>query len=197
MTTEANRTSEGTNMRRKSAALTIALVFLLGTVSGCSEINQEDAPVELLATIDQDVEIIDLANPPMGELGTILLRAIVKRIDSDTRFLDVELRRYRVSYRRTDGGTLVPSTFVKTISGTVPVGGGPTSFNAFTVFDIGSFNQAPYAALFPQNGGRDPETNQPFVKMDVIIDIFGETVSGEEVSARAQAPFIFCVGCTT
>jgi hypothetical protein len=84
---------------------------------------------------------------------------------------------------------------VRTISGTVPVGGAPTSFNTFTVFDIGSLTQAPFAALMPQNGGRDPETGNRFVKMDVIIDIFGETISGERVSARAQAPFTFCVGC--
>ena len=89
MTAEVNRKSEGTIMRRKSAALTIALVFLLGTLSACSEINQEDAPVELLATIDQEVDTIDLANPPTTNLGTILLRAIVKRIDSDPRFLEV------------------------------------------------------------------------------------------------------------
>jgi len=57
-------------------------------------------------------------------------------------------------------------------------------------------SQAPFAALLPQNGGRDPETGLRFVKMDVIIDVFGETVSGEDVSARASAPFTFCAGCT-
>lgn len=187
---------EGSIMRRKSAAFVIALGFMLGSLAGCSEINRESSPVELLATIDQDIDTIDLLNLPTEQLGTILLRAIQKRTDSDPRFLSVELIRYQVSYRRTDGGSLVPASFVRTISGTVPVGGAPTSFNSFTVFDIGSLSQSPYAALLPQNGGRDPETGNRFVKMDVIIDIFGETLSGEDVSARAQAPFTFCAGCS-
>lgn len=183
-------------MRTKSAACLIIMVLVVGSLAGCSEINRESAPVEMLATIEQDIDTIDLLNLPTGDLGKILLRAIQKRTDSDPRFLDVQLRRYQVSYRRTDGGTLVPASFVRTISGTVPVGGAPTELNTFTVFDIGSLNQAPFAALLPQNGGRDPETGNRFVKMDVIIDIFGETTAGEDVSARAQAPFIFCAGCT-
>jgi hypothetical protein len=187
---------EGNDMRRKSATMVIVLALLVGSISGCSEINREDSPVEMLATIEQDIDTIDLLNLPTTQLGTILLRAIQKRVDSDPRFLDVELIRYQVSYRRTDGGSLVPASFVRTISGTVPVGGGPTTFNTFTVFDIGSLQQAPYAALLPQNGGRDPETGNRFVKMDVIIDVFGETISGERVSARAQAPFTFCAGCS-
>ncbi len=186
---------EGNIMRRKSAAFVIVMALLVGSISGCSEINRESSPVEMLATIDQDIDTIDLLNLPTTQLGTILLRAIQKRVDSDPRFLSVELIRYQVSYRRTDGGSLVPASFVRTISGTVPVGGSPTSFNTFTVFDIGSLQQAPYVALLPQNGGRDPETGNRFVKMDVIIDIFGETISGERVSARAQAPFTFCAGC--
>ncbi len=183
-------------MRTKSVAAVIVIALLAGSLAGCSEINRETAPVELLATIEQDIDTIDVLNLPTTQLGTILLRAIAKRVDSDPRFLDVQLIRYQVSYRRTDGGTLVPATFVRSISGTVPVGGAPTTFNTFTVFDIGSLTQAPYAALLPQNGGRDPETGNRFVKMDVIIDIFGETISGERVSARALAPFIFCAGCT-
>lgn len=186
---------EGNNMRRKSAAFVITLALLVGSLAGCSEINRESAPVELLATIDQDTDTIDLLDLPTENLVTILLRAIQKRTDSDPRFLDVKLIRYQVSYRRTDGGSLVPASFVRTISGTVPVGGGPTIFNTFTVFDIESLQQAPFAALRPQNGGRDPETGNRFVKMDVIIDIFGETISGQRVSARAQAPFTFCAGC--
>lgn len=185
---------EGNIMRRKSAAFVIVMALLVGSISGCSEINRESSPVEMLATIEQDVDTIDLLAPPLTQV-TVLLRAIQKRVDSDPRFLNVELIRYQVSYRRTDGGSLVPASFVRTISGTVPVGGSPTSFNTFTVFDIGSQQQAPYVALLPQNGGRDPETGNRFVKMDVIIDIFGETISGERVSARAQAPFTFCAGC--
>lgn len=192
-------------MKARNAAFAL-LCLLLMIVGGCSEANRETAPVELIATVNQDIQLIDIRNPPdpdseADRIGTIQLRAIVKRgstptLPIDTTFLDVQLRRYRVSYRRTDGGTLVPASFVRTISGLVVTGGGATTVNDFLVFEFDALSRAPFVALLPNNGGRDPETGRLIVEMDVIIDIFGETLSGEDVSARAVFPLTFCAGCT-
>ena len=59
----------------------------------------------------------------------------------------------------------------------------------------GAFDQAPFAALLPQNGSRDPETGKPFVQMDIIIEVFGETLAGERVSGSARSPLTFCFHC--
>ncbi|HVT43165.1 MAG TPA: hypothetical protein VMT00_02130 [Thermoanaerobaculia bacterium] len=171
------------------AALTASLSF------SCSEISRDTAPVEMVATVNQEIQLIDFADAGCGDLGTILLRAITKRTDvSDTRFLDIRLQRLRVSYVRTDGGSLIPQPFVQTISGILPVNGTAT-LNRFFVFEVNALTQAPFAALQPNNGGIDPETGQPFVKMDVILEIFGETLSGENVATTARFPLTFCFNC--
>lgn len=181
------------NMRRIVPVITMVLLAL----AGCSEANRSAAPVQLIATTDQDVLTIDLNNPGDGTIGTITIRAIQTGDTSDNRFLDVMLKSYRVTYRRTDGGTLVPASFVRTLTGIVPVGGAPTALNSIILFQADAFSQAPFAALYPNNGGRDPETGQPLVKLEAIVDIFGETASGHNVSARVRTPLWFCVGCTT
>lgn len=167
-------------------------VALLG--AGCSETNRTEAPVELVATTDQDVLLLDLANPPEGNLGTIQLRVIPK--GETTAFTDVRLINYRVTYRRTDGGTQVPESFVRTTSGVLSAGAGAQSLNNFTIIRDDALLQAPFAALLPQNGGRDPETGEPVVKLEAGVEIFGETLAGQNVKAVVRIPLWVCVGCT-
>lgn len=172
------------------------LVTLSVLALSCSEINRETSPVELVATTSQDITIIDLGG---GEgcdqqLGTITLRAIQKNPSSDSTFLAIDLERMRVTYVRTDGGTLTPASFTQTIDGFIEPGGTST-LNNFIVFRPGAFTQAPFAALFPANGGQDPETGRSTVSMDVVVEIFGETLSGEDVAASTRFPLEFCFNC--
>lgn len=179
----------------KKMRTTMLLALGVAVVTACSgDISQEAAPVTLVASVEQNVTQVDLVTPPEGALGSIILRNILKTQGADTRFLDIQLRSYRVSYVRTDGGKVVPNTFVESISGIVPVGGSPTTFNTFRFIDVNATNQAPFASLLPQNGSRDPETGQRFVKFDVIMEIFGETLSGENVSTRVRFPLTYCAG---
>lgn len=178
----------------------IVLLVLIGlsalVLCSCSDINEQTSPVELVATAEQDIQVIDLSDAECGSLGTIELRAIVKNTAvDDTRFLDVKLQQMRVSYQRTDGGKLIPQPFVQSISGLLPASGAATALNDFFVFQVNAFTQAPFAALFPTNGGVDPETGQPFVKMDVVMEIFGETLSGENVATSVRFPLTFCNNC--
>jgi hypothetical protein len=185
-------------LKRTKSGIALGAALLALLVAGCSEINRTAAPVELIATNTQNVMVIDLLNLPSESIGEITLRAITKRPAAeigDLRLLDVRLRSYRVTYRRTDGGTLVPQGFVRSISGIIPVNGGPTPIDDFLIVEGTAINQAPFAALLPQNGGRDPETGQTVVKMDAIVDIFGETLAGDAVSARTTIPLWFCAGC--
>lgn len=182
-----------TSRTKLGATLLMVAALFAG---GCNEMSREVAPVELIATATQNISTVDILNPP-GNVGQILVQARLKRSDvTDSRFLDVRLNRYRVSYRRTDGGSLVPQPLVRTTSGLVPVGGAATPLNDFVLLESEQLRQAPFAALLPQNGGRDPETGRRDVKMDVIVDIFGETLAGDAVSARVIQPFTFCAGCS-
>ncbi|MGH9457581.1 MAG: hypothetical protein ACRD2J_08085 [Thermoanaerobaculia bacterium] len=172
----------------------------LGTgmlVLGCQEAANEPAPVDLVATAVQDLQVIDINDPECGQAAAVTVRNIIKRpgVAPDERFLDVRLTSYRVTYRRTDGGTLVPRPFMRSLSLLVPATGQATDLGDFLLFEPGAVNQAPFAALRPANGGVDPETGRRNVTMEVILDFFGETLSGEEVSARARMEFTFCLGC--
>lgn len=183
---------------RKMLNRSIALVAIAGLAltAGCSEANRSAAPVQLIATTDQDVLVIDLLNPSNEPLGSILIQAIQLGESSDNRFNDVRLINYRVQYERTDGGTQVPASFVRTTSGTIAVGGAAAAANDIYVFSFDALSQAPFPALLPQNGGRDPQTGQPVIKMNAVIDIFGETMAGKAVSTRVRVPLWFCAGCT-
>ena len=140
--------------------LGVAAATLLLSCEG--ELNRGDSPVLLVATTQQDISQIDLTTS-CGTLGTVLLEVRVKKATvTDTRFLDVQLKNYRVSYVRTDGGTVVPESFVRTVSGILTAGGGATSSTVFFILTPDALSRAPFVALLPQNGGVDPETGRRF-----------------------------------
>ncbi len=192
------------NIKTKNG-IRVALLMAVAAVSfSCSsEFTQNAAPVELVASNIQDLQLIDLAGDPVGEencqrdIGQVALRAIVKNaIDgADQRFNDVKISRYRVSYVRNDGGSLVPAPFVRSVDLLVPAGGGATNLQNFVVFQADAVRQQPFVSLLPQNGGRDPETGRQIVRMDVIMDFFGETLSGSNVAGRTRFTLDFCYDC--
>lgn len=175
----------------KKLTLTVAVLMAF---AGCDDVARESSPVELVATVTQSsVPLLDLGDPNCPDLRTVVLTAISKNPLSDETFLDVRLTRTRVSYRRTDGGTLRPSSFVRTVSGLVPINGSATL--DFRVLQPDAINEAPFAALMPSNGGVDPETGRSIVQMDVILEIFGQTLSGENVATSVSFPVDFCFNC--
>lgn len=186
-------------MKRVTSTLMTAAVAAL-LVLGCSgDINRSSSPVELVVTNTQNLNQIDLEPNAANcnqDIGTILMSAIVKNSNtSDNRFNDVRITRYRVSYVRTDGGHAVPSSFVRSIDTLLTANGGNTSLSKFLVIESDALNQAPFASLLPVNGNRDPETGRPVVKMDVIVEIFGQTIAGENVSGSTRFPIDFCYHC--
>ena len=187
-------------MRNRKFQSVVAAVALLA-FSCTNEINRSAAPVELIVTNTQDIFQIDLAG---GEgcdqsIGTISMRAILKNPVTgsvgDQRFNDVRVTRYRVSYVRTDGGRTVPAPFVRAIDTLLTTGGSEAGLTNFIIIESDALRQAPFAALLPNNGGRDPDTGRPVVKLEVVVEIFGETLAGENVSGGTRFPLDFCYGC--
>ncbi len=184
-------------MKRQKKTWILAAAALAFACSG--DINRNSSPVELVVTNTQNLQQLDLkpgATNCNQDVGSILIQAIVKsQSTSDNRFNDVRITRYRVSYTRTDGGHSVPATFVRTTDSLITANGASTSLSKFVVVESDAVTQAPFAALLPQNGGRDPETNRPVVKMDVNVEIFGQTLAGENVSGATHFPLDFCYDC--
>lgn len=181
-------------MRKLAISVLVVLSVLM---LSCNEVGRDPSPVHLVATTTQELTTIDLAG---GEgcdqsLGSITVRAIQRNPDLNPTFLAVDLERMRVTYVRTDGGTLTPASFTQTIDGFIEVGGSGATLNNFIVFRQDALTQAPFAALHPINGGVDPETGRQSVDLDVIVEIFGETLSGVNVSTQTRFPLTFCYNC--
>jgi hypothetical protein len=189
-------------MRIMKKTMTLAALMAAAALFGCSgELTDSAAPVELVVTNTQNLSILEL-NPTIAQtdqdcqqnIGTINMQVIAKRPEAVGSVNAVRVTRYRVSYQRTDGGRLVPAPFVRSIDSLIDVGGS-SELSDFLVIEPDALSQAPFAALLPQNGGRDPDTGRPFIKMDVILEVFGETIGGSNVADATRFPLEFCYGC--
>jgi len=191
---------------RNKIAQTAAAVLLMLAAGACNDINRQEAPVALVVTNTQNLSRLDLAGDVTGStkcqetIATVHMTSVllenpttnpnVTQADLNT----IKVDRYRVSYVRVDGGHLVPAPFVRSISTTVGVGSTAEGTN-FVAFEPSAVFNAPFAALLPQNGGRDPETGRSVITMDVVLEVFGTTLAGERVSGNTRMTIDFCFSC--
>ncbi len=189
-------------MRSIRTTFNVAVLALVASVFGCSgELTDNAAPVELVVTNTQNLQILEL-NPTIAAadedcddpIGTINLRVLPKRTDVSTVASQVRVTRYRVSYQRTDGGRTVPASFVRSMDTLIAVDD-DADVEEFLVIEPDAIVQAPFVSLLPQNGGRDPDTGRPIVKLEVIMEFFGETLGGSNVYDATRFPLDFCYGC--
>ena len=186
------------NIMRNRLILIAVAVAAMATLSCSTELTNNAAPVEFIVTHQQNLTLLDLdpLTPDtecQQDIGTISMQVIPKNASATGNFVTVRVQRYRVSYRRTDGGTVVPPQFVRSIDTLVTPG--PSIGSTFTVLESDAISRAPFAALQPQNGNRDPETGQSRVKMEVVLEVFGETLAGDNVYDSTAFPLEFCYGC--
>ena len=177
------------------------MVVLTAAALSCSnEITKSASPVELVVTNTQTLQHIDLqagATNCNQNVGTINVRAILKNPSTASQqFNDVRIRSYYVSYVRTDGGTHVPAPFSRSIDVLVPATGTSTGLGTFLILQSDAVTQAPFVSLLPTNGGRDVETGRSTIGMDVIVQVFGETLAGSNVSGSTRLPLDFCYQCS-
>lgn len=186
--------------KMKNRLILIAVAVVSMAALSCStELTDNAAPVELVVTHSQNLTQLDI-DPltPDTEcqepIGTINMQVFAKNPQAPGGdFLQVRVQRYRVSYRRTDGGTVVPPQFVRSIDTLIGVGDSVGS--NFTIIEADALSRAPFAALQPQNGNRDPETGLNRVKLEVVMEVFGETLAGDNVYDSTAFPLEFCYGC--
>jgi len=191
-------------MKLKRMAMIVAIALPSVAVLSCNSVARESGAVELVVAGTQTLNQIDLQGGASGcasSIGTVTLRILPLQVQSDplhpvrTDLLDVKLDRYQVTYLRTDGGKLVPPSFVRSTSQVITLTGGNQSLSDFIAFETNAFNQAPFAALLPQNGGKDPETGLGFVKLNIVLTVYGQTLAGDRVQGSASFPLNFCYNC--
>ncbi len=152
-----------------------ALVALAATSCNTSDFERDTSPVALIVTNTTLINTIDvLGGTGCGtNTGTINLQTIIK---NPTTITDVPIN---PAFNDVRDILITP---------------GGTGTGTFIVFRTDAFSQAPLAALV-SGTGRDPETNRPVVRMDVIVDVFGQTLAGENVSGSTRFPLSFCANC--
>lgn len=188
-------------MTRKIAKFGMAALAAAALLS-CKESNRQSSPVTLVVTASQKLNRIDIkpgASNCNQNIATVNIVALLTQnaagtLPTNPTLDGVTITEYRISYARTDGGTQVPAGFTRSISISVPIGNTGSSAT-FIGFEPDAFTQAPFAALLPQNGGRDPQTGRAVVQMDVILEVFGQTLAGERVSGSTRIPLDFCYDC--
>ena len=188
-------------MTRK-IVMTAALVS--AAMLSCKEVNRASAPVTLVLTTAQTLQRIDLKPTAPNcdqNIGTVTIKNILLQntnpppnLPTNSTLDDVRVTSYRISYVRTDGGTSIPNPFTRSISLSVPLGSSG-SLGTFLAFQPDALTQAPFAALLPQNGGRDPQTGRAVVQMNITLEVFGETLAGDRVSGSTTFPLDFCFDC--
>jgi hypothetical protein len=107
----------------------------------------------------------------------------------------VNLRRWVIRPYRTDGGSTASPEWSYDQAVFVPAGGSADLEN-YRIYPLELLRQVPIAHLLPENGGFDPETGNTNIRESFELVIFGETVSGKNVSTVpvAIAFNFFCFG---
>jgi hypothetical protein len=163
----------------------LALAAAMAFAAGCSNTTgQSESPVFLTVSIDFQPGFINIANVAAVQIDTITVASKRKNPDSiDTLgFSDVQLNSYTVTYKRTDGGTLVPPMQTFGCGVVVPHDGESTLSN-FPVLYASALQQTPFDQLLPFNGGIDRETGRNEIDTTFSITFYGTTVSGKRVQS--------------
>ena len=183
----------------KTRVLIAAAVLVIATAPGCT--NKEgntEAPVFITVSLDLQPGFVDVGTPAPVQISTITLQSHLKNptVSDPQGFANTQVNSYTVRFRRTDGGTLVPS--VKTFgTGILVPSSGSATLNNFPILVASDLQQSPFDQLLPFNGGVDRETGRNTIQMTFDLTFFGQTVSGHRVQSQtASGVLVFtCTGC--
>ena len=172
--------------------LAAGLVFAAGC-SGGSALDNDSAVVFLTVEIEEynpDINVCAI----VGDLTISKLNIQSKPKDPNgslTANQDVSLKDWEITTRRTDGGTVTSPDWYNTISVFVPAGG-TASLENYRIYPEEYLDDPPFNYLFPENGGIDPETGNPYVRQALRLVIHGRVVSGKQISTQpVEAGFRF------
>ena len=166
--------------------LGIALAATLAVVSGCTnKQSQSESPVSITVDLPNQSGLTVIVPARTLTIPTMTLTSHLKdRTSLDpNHFADVQVGTYTVTYRRADGGTLVPPVQTFAAGGLLP-SDGTLTLTDFPVLSQTAMAGTPFDQLLPFNGGIDRETGSTEIRMFYDITFFGTTVSGKRVQSE-------------
>lgn len=179
------------NAMKRVFFVPVGVALLL--VSGCTnKQGQTEAPVFLTVDVSAQPGFINVGVVAPVQIATMVVTSHLKNPQqSDPQhFGDVQLNSYRVHFRRSDGGTLVPADQVFGAGVLVPSGSSGTLSN-FPILASSAIQLTPFDQLLPFNGGVDRETGRDEIQLIYDLTFFGQTASGLRVqSDTASGPLL-------
>jgi hypothetical protein len=179
---------------RKPIAL--ILLTLLGVLLACTDQEKTDCDIALeLEAKDYENYMVDVSSGIPPTMKTFRILSVAKNPDAPlTTTNDVEVSYFFTEWVRSDGGTVTPKDFRLAWTVLVPAGGVATC-TGIPFLRSEQLLEPPFSALFPENGGRDPETGGATIRCDARVKVYGRTVNGcDVVSQEAMMTFEFYYG---
>jgi hypothetical protein len=172
-------------MKRKLLSLACLLVIVPLAASCRSRTDQTAGPVVLtfgqIGPVPTTVSVS--ASDSAGEVAipTFTIDSVLKDPNGTVSNLEtVEITSYQVTFKRLDTGTRVPPALVAAITQDVPANGVGTISN-LPILLINQLNNPPLSDL--AKFGFDTETGTAVIVLNVQIQFFGNTLSGDKVQS--------------
>jgi hypothetical protein len=165
------------------------LLLAAALVTACTNKQGEtESPVFLTVDLQLQPGFVNVAVPAPVQLDTIVIASRLKNPNSSDPqgFANVTIENYTVTFRRTDGGTIVPP--MQSFGGGVLVpSGGSATLNNYPIMYASAVQGTPMDQLLPFNGGIDRETGRTEIDMAFDITFYGHTVSGHRVQSETAS----------
>lgn len=164
--------------------LYLAALAALVTVGCTNKQGDSEAPVFITVDISRQPGFMAVSDGTAVQVTEMLLHSHLKNPNqTDPQgFGDVQINSYKVHWRRTDGGTVVPKDQTFGAGVLLPSGGNAT-LNNFPILHAADTQLSPFDQLIPFNGGIDRETRRNEIDLAWEITFYGQTASGLRVQS--------------
>ncbi len=177
--------------------VTLALALVVWSCGGSSTLDNSEAAVFLTIDIESYNPDVDICLLPTDvAIESMAINSEAKNAEASIGSnQDVNLQRWVVRPYRTDGGSTASPEWTYDQAVYVPAGGAAQLEN-YRVYPLELLSEIPLANLLPENGGFDPETGNANIRQSFELQIYGQTVSGKNVSTVpiSIAFNFFCLG---
>lgn len=177
--------------RITSVGLVLAAVVMLGSCGGNSTLDDTEAAVFITASVEEYNPDIDICAYLQGgtdiTIATLNVNSTPKAPGASLpSSQDVQITRWVITPERNDGGTTASPQAIYDQGIIVPAGG-TTDLENWRIYPVEYLNESPLGYLLPENGGVDPETGARNIRQRLVLQMFGETMSGKSVASNPQS----------
>lgn len=177
--------------RITTVGVVLAVALVLGSCGGNSTLDDTEAVVYITVDIEEynpDIDICAYIAAGIDiDIETMNVNSQAKAPGTTLGSAqDVRLLRWVITPERNDGGTTASPQAIFDQGIIVPAGG-TTDLENWRIYPVEYLSEVPLAHLLPENGGVDPETGNTHIRQRLVLQMFGETMSGKSVASIPQS----------